>query len=185
MRRELSSLTRLFFAGLFLLAPVTVALGGCGARGPLDADDLATNVTADAGTDPSNSASGDAGPDAPTSSPGTEPPDAGHDASVLQCGACVATSCGSKILACVQSAGCRAAVQCVVTKCLKGSVDPVCLFGCGGSDPSAALAALDIFQCVTGSCGGDCSSVLGRLGGLGGGKALPETRQSLEEVLSP
>jgi hypothetical protein len=92
---------------------------------------------------------------------------------------CLVGQCSPAILACIQSPGCISAFQCVVTDCLggggggggAGGVNPLCLFKCAQGDPAGALQVLQIFQCVTGKCGTDCSSVLGGLlgGGLPGG----------------
>jgi hypothetical protein len=167
MRREPSSLLRLVPGLLLAGAAAAAALGGCGSRGPLDE---ATNVVADAA--PEAAPPIEAGPEA-------APPvaDAGREAGPVACGLCVATTCGDEILACIQSAECRAVLQCVGTTCLGGGgggnggggLNPLCLFQCAGNDPSGALGVLSIFQCVTGKCGEDCSSLLGGLGGLGGG----------------
>ncbi|MBX3206122.1 MAG: hypothetical protein KF764_13715 [Labilithrix sp.] len=162
MRREPSSLARLI-AGLFVAgASAMVALGGCGSRGPLDE---ATNVTLDAAPE-AEPAPVDAAPDA-------DPPvrDAGREAGPVACGICVLTTCGDTILSCIQSEGCRAVFQCVASTCLGGGggLDPLCLFQCAGQDPTGALGVLSVFQCITGQCGADCGSLLGGLGGLGGG----------------
>jgi hypothetical protein len=183
MRRELPSLPRLAFGAGLLAMTVTLALGGCGARGPLDADDLATNVTANPdAADPQGSGVGSGGgPDAgPGGGPGGNPgrpggpgaggpggPDGGGIGGIIACGTCVAKSCQAPILSCLQSTACRTAFQCVASKCLtSGTPNPACLLGCASGDPSGALGVISILTCLTTSCP-DCTSVL--TGGLGGG----------------
>ena len=188
MRREPSSLSRVA-AGLFVACASTlVALGGCGSRGPLDE---ATNVVLDAAPE--------AEPEPIDAGVEAEAPvrDASREAGPVACGICVLTTCGDKILACIQSDSCRAVFQCVSTTCLGGSgggLNPLCLFQCAGADPAGALAVLGVFQCITGECGADCGSLLGGLGGLGGGssggnggnggngKGMPE---GFHEIFSP
>lgn len=173
-----------------------VVLGGCGSRGPLDE---ATNVVLDAAPE--------AEPELIDAGVEAEAParDAGREGGPVACGVCVLTTCGDKILACIQSEGCRAVFQCVASTCLGGNgggngggLNPVCLFQCAGEDPAGALAVLGVFQCITGECGADCGSLLGGLGGLGGaggnggnggnggkagnGKGMPE---GLQEIFSP
>jgi hypothetical protein len=98
--------------------------------------------------------------------------------------------CGQTALQCVQSTSCRTVFQCVATTCLSGGLNPQCLFKCAGSDPSGALAALSVFTCVTGSCGSDCTAVLGALGGLGGGGGFgggggKREQREFEQLFSP
>jgi hypothetical protein len=59
----------------------------------------------------------------------------------------------------------------VFTECLSGGAPNAnCLLDCAAGDPGGALQVFQVFQCVTGTCGEDCSSLLGAvLGGLGGG----------------
>lgn len=185
MRRQPCSLPRmltcLFLAGAF----ATVALVGCGSRGPLDDD--ATSVTLDAAVDSE-----------PIVDAATEDglSDAGRrrDAGPVACGMCVISTCGDMILSCLQSAACRSVFQCVATNCLGGGggggggggLSPLCMFECAGDDPSGALGVRSIFRCITGPCGADCGSVLGGLGGGGGGrggaKGLPG---AFREIFSP
>ncbi|HVH47100.1 MAG TPA: hypothetical protein VM925_32380 [Labilithrix sp.] len=194
MRREPFSFAPL--GALLLGASVTVALGACGSRSPLDTE--ATNVsTSDAAADEGRPSSADA-----TAPEAAKPPvDAGRDAtaSAISCGTCVLTTCGSKILGCLQSEPCRAVFQCVTTTCLAsgGDVDPICLFQCAKDDPAGALGVLAVFDCITKDCGADCGALLGGLGGIpGGGKqgasgkagnheAEGAESETLREILSP
>lgn len=152
-------------AGLSIAA---VSMGACGSRGPLDGDpppDAATDTAAVIDATP------DVGPDTAV------PVDAGRESggSILECGTCLFGECSDGILACVQDAACRAIFQCVITDCFAGgggSPSPACLLKCANGDLTAGLKILQIFTCVTGTCGPDCGSLLGGLlGGLGGGSS--------------
>lgn len=163
MRREPPSFGRVAFGGVLLAATVTLGLVGCGSRGPLEADGLATNLTP-----PPDAASDDAAvpPDG-----ATPRADAGPIQSAIACGGCVISTCREPITACLQDEACRSTFQCVVTTCLAGGsgMDPACLFKCASTAPGGAIGALAVFQCLTGSCGADCGPVLEGLGGLLGG----------------
>jgi hypothetical protein len=52
--------------------------------------------------------------------------------------------------------------------CLQGGLDPTCLFKCASTNPSGALQASAVLQCVAGNCGSACISAFGG-GGPGGG----------------
>lgn len=168
------------FAGATALAVTSAALAAaCGSRGPLDDDPVVDASVADV---QSADVTVDVEPPPDASKP---PVDAGRESgTIIDCGVCLVGECSPAILACIQSPGCINAFQCVVTDCLAGGgggggaggVNPLCLFKCAQGDPQGALQVLQIFQCVTGQCGDDCSSVLGGLlgGGLpGGGGGFP------------
>ncbi len=109
--------------------------------------------------------------------PDANPPpvaDAGKDSgpNPVNCGVCVVQNCGAPVLKCLQDMACRTVLTCVTQTCLaSGKLDPACLLTCAGSDPSAAIEALQIVQCLTGKCGGDCGGILP--GGLGGMQPAP------------
>lgn len=164
-------------AGAVALAVTTTALAAaCGSRGPLDDEPVADASVADV-------QSADVSVEAePPPVDASKPLDAGRESgTIIDCGVCLIGQCSPAILACIQSPGCISAFQCVVTDCLgaggggAGGVNPLCLFKCAQGDPAGALQVLQIFQCVTGECGADCSSVLGGLlgGGLPGGGGFP------------
>jgi hypothetical protein len=151
-------------AGLTLACVATV--GACGSRGPLDDDGpIGGYGAADAGT--VDASADDAAP---------PPPDARADApaeggSILGCGTCLAGQCSQGILKCVQTPACQQTLQCAVTTCLSGGAPNVtCLLGCAAGNTTAALELVQILQCVTSTCGTDCTPLLGGLlGGAGGG----------------
>ena len=149
-----------------------VLVVACGARGPLDDD--GPLVSADAATTDGPTSLTDADlPDASIDGPSlrdAEPDAASEGGSIIDCGQCVIGTCGTSILMCLQSTGCRTTLQCVATTCLSGGTpDLACVVGCAAGDLSGALEIFQVFQCVTGTCGSDCGSVLGGLlGGLGG-----------------
>jgi len=117
-------------------------------------------------------------------------PDSGP---VGQCVGCLKDNCDSQINSCYNNPDCAQGIQCAVTQCLGGNIlggmgggpgpggmgggpDPACLLQCFNGDPGAAFAAVQTFQCVTQTCGGDCGGGFfgdggGNfpLGGLGGG----------------
>jgi hypothetical protein len=152
---------------------MTVTAGivvACGARGPLDDD---APLDAGAAADVTTVDVVDAAPEPPDAPPPIKDA-APEGGSILGCGTCLIGMCSKDILACVQDTACRTTFQCVATTCLSsGTPDPACLFKCASGDVNGALKIFTIFQCVTGSCGTDCNSVLagllGGLGGLGGG----------------
>ncbi|MBL8606692.1 MAG: hypothetical protein JNL38_05200 [Myxococcales bacterium] len=146
------------------------AVAGCGSRGPLDTDPLVQPATGDA----SDAATSDAAEDSSARDASTDraaPRDARAEAGPLDCPVCLLQDCGTKILECVQDAGCRDTLQCVLGTCLQGGgLDAACAFGCAKGDPGGALKVLQVFQCVTQTCGPDCSDLLGLItGGAGGG----------------
>lgn len=144
---------------------VLAATPGCGARSPLDDTpwDAGLEATVDAPVEaaPELDAAVEAAADA-------QPP------GLVACGQCLIGQCQQPVVACIQEPACQQAVQCIATSCLAGgSLDLGCIANCGKGNPQGALAALSIFQCVTQTCGEDCTTVigglLGGLGGLGGG----------------
>jgi hypothetical protein len=180
---------------------VTVIVSGCGSRGPLDDTSVVTlDATAEAAPVPS-----DATVDAPR--------DSGLEAGLAACGVCVLSSCSPAIIRCLESSSCLGVFQCVFTTCLAlpnpspgpsdasgdaeggggggggGGLDTGCLLGCAASDPGGVLQVLALFQCVSGTCGGACGSVLGGLGGLGGFPGLPgggrERERAFAEIFAP
>ena len=154
---------RAFAVSLAVFAAVSV--GACGSRGPLDIEIVGTS--ADAGLDaavPLTDAADDVAP------PDAAPADAGHEASLIDCGTCLAQQCGPQILKCVQSTTCRTTLQCAVQQCFAGgNTSPACLLQCTDGNPAGLIPLIGIVTCVTNKCGADCTSVLGGLGGLGGG----------------
>jgi hypothetical protein len=143
------------FVALFAFA----ANPGCGARGPLD------DTPYDAGSDVTVVTVVDAAPEAAEEAA----VDASRPPTLATCGQCLFDQCGAPVLACAQSQGCRATVQCIATTCVSsGAPDLPCILKCaassGGLEP-----ALGVFTCVTNTCGEDCTSVLGGLLGGGGG----------------
>ncbi|AKV00937.1 hypothetical protein AKJ09_07600 [Labilithrix luteola] len=150
---------------LAFATPVLVLMGAsatvtaCGARGPLEADPPVDAAVADAAT-----------ADVETVQP--TPADAGQkEPSLLACGDCLASQCSSSILACIQAPACRDSFLCVAQDCLSsGSFDLGCMTKCASGDTSGLFQMLDIYQCVTSTCGPDCGTFLqGALGALGGG----------------
>lgn len=195
----------------FGLAAILIA---CGSRGPLDDGPIAAGDGGEGGAP--GSSSGALGDGA------TPIVDAGRtlEAGPLACAGCVVGTCGQSIVACLGDPGCLGMFQCITTTCLggggdggsgglgglgSGSINATCLLGCATKNPSGALQVLQVFQCVSGTCGADCGSVLGGLGGLGGGlgglgglgggggqkldelpiESGPIDREAFEEVFSP
>jgi hypothetical protein len=166
-----ASAIRRLAAVLALGSIAAAAAPGCGSRGPLDTGPYgedaggAGNGAADAAPEAEAAPTADAAPDAPK--------DAGHDATIVDCANCLFTDCSMPILACIQSPPCQQAFQCVLGTCFGsgggGGLDPACLLKCASSSPTGALQVLQVFMCVTGTCGPDCASLLSGLGGLGGG----------------
>lgn len=168
-----SPLVRLI-AGALGVGAILAAAPSCGSRGPLD--DEASSAGADASADVNGGgASVDGSSTTPVtdaSKPDASPADAGKEGgTIIDCAQCLVQECQSSIVACVQSASCRQTFQCVITDCLSGgSPNPACLLQCASGDPKGALQVFQVFQCVTGTCGPDCSTLLGTiLGALGGG----------------
>ncbi len=149
MNRSRTSRAAVLLAALSFIAVVAA----CGARGPLDDDAFpdAGGTGADVGT-VDVSTIPDAAPP-PLDAPAEATSEGG---SIIECGACLITSCGADILKCIQATGCRTTLQCVATTCLgSGTPSPACLFNCASGDPTGALQIFQIFQSVSsGSSGG-------------------------------
>lgn len=151
------------FTGLVLVA--------CGARGPLDVTVIEEVPT------PEGGATLDAPVDVVDATDATDASEeeaAGRDAGALvNCGTCVAQSCGQELLTCITSTACRTALQCVVTMCLTGGTpDFTCINSCTNGDNTALAQLVGAFTCIIQTCGTQCTSVLGGLtggGGAGGG----------------
>ena len=113
----------------------------------------------------------------------------GDDGGLIDCGTCVATQCGSAIATCLADTTCSTALQCIATTCLgttlggltgggssgsssgssgssSGGGGASCFLGCGGGSITGLTSLLPIFTCLTSTCGTDCGSLLGGLGGL-------------------
>ena len=172
-KRDASSIAKMAGMSCVPIVPLMLVVA-CGARGPLDAPDLVYGASAD-GSDEGSTAEGGTGADAAGLTDAKTSTDAGGDvANPINCAVCVGQTCSNQLIACVTSQSCLGTLQCVFSKCLTGgSVNPVCAFGCSGeAGPQGLLDVLAVFQCITMSCGADCSSVIGGLGGgLGGGMA--------------
>ncbi|MDB4944971.1 MAG: hypothetical protein JWP97_4505 [Labilithrix sp.] len=170
-----------------LTLSLRAAVGGftllvaCGSRGPLDDDGPVVSTldsgalpadAADAGELPSDAATPEDGAGHDGGGPDGGKTDGGHDAgaeggTIVDCGSCLVGSCGTQILACVQSPSCRTTLQCVASTCLSGGTPNLgCVLGCAAGDLAGALQIFQVFQCATGTCGSDCGAVLGSL--LGG-----------------
>ena len=139
----------------------------CGSRGSLDFElyDQSSGIYALDGST--------TGPDSATThtdggGPG-KPDSAGNPAIV--CGTCVTNQCGKEVVGCVSNTGCRDILQCALLNCLQGGMDPTCLFKCASGNPTGALQATQVLQCVTKNCGDSCLTALGGggIGGMGGG----------------
>jgi predicted small lipoprotein YifL len=159
-------------------AAAAVCLAACGSRGPLDVavvesspatggDDAGATVDANV-VDAASLADATAVDAAPP------PVDAAPEASLINCGACVAQSCGTQIVTCLTNTSCRSTLQCFATACLaggtgSGSIPGACLLQCADGGTSTIVQLLPILTCITQSCGSSCGSALGGLGGSGGG----------------
>ena len=98
-----------------------------------------------------------------------------------ECASCLQGQCGDKINACYNDSVCWSGVQCAVTSCFTaggggsggsggGGVDMTCLIGCFGNNMTSMMTALQMFQCITGTCGDLCGlSGGGGSGGSAGG----------------
>jgi predicted small lipoprotein YifL len=153
---------------LWLAIFAGVSLGACGSRGPLDIE-IVQGTADDAGVDATPPLA-DAADDVATVD--AAPVDAGHEASLVDCGTCLAQQCGQQILKCVQATTCRTTLQCAVQQCFAaGNTSPNCLLQCTNGNPAGLIPLIGIVTCVTNKCGADCTSVLGGLGGggIGGG----------------
>jgi hypothetical protein len=161
-------------AATAVVVSALVFVAACGSRGPLDVEiveegpgDGATvdAVTVEAAVDSAADADGGA-VDAPEDR-GRPGFDGGP---IVNCGACVAQSCGQQFLTCLSSAPCRTALQCVVTTCLSGGTpDPACVGTCTQGDQTVLGQLIGAFTCIITNCGSQCTGVLGGLGGGGGG----------------
>lgn len=111
-------------------------------------------------------------------------PDSGP---VGECTGCLADKCAKSINACYNNPNCLQGIQCAVQKCFAGGLpvggggatggqDFGCLLACFNNDVQAAFGAIQMFQCITSTCGAQCGGgILGDgggfpLGGLGGGQ---------------
>ncbi len=171
---------RRFVVGTSLAGVALVC--ACGSRGPLDvtiveegpAPDAATDASIDARAEASHDAS-DGGGDVSTDAR-VDALEAAADTSMpfdggplVNCGICLAQSCGSQLLTCITSSGCTTALQCVASMCLTGGTPNLqCFAGCTNGDQTTEMQLLALLGCVIGSCPG-CTSALSGLGGLGGG----------------
>src|SRR5579885_3481138 len=95
-------------------AVVALAFVACGARGPLDVE-IVQETPADAAVEANVV---EAGVDAADATDAADAPDEtgrpGFDGGPLvNCGQCIAQSCGQQLLTCITSAACRTALQCV------------------------------------------------------------------------
>jgi predicted small lipoprotein YifL len=151
-------------AALVALGPL-VTIAACGSRGPLD---ITIIEVGDGGADVD--ATFDASEDADATADARDgAADAPREATIVDCGRCLAQQCNQQILQCVQNPTCQQTFQCAVQQCFAGgNASPSCLFQCA-NDPQGTAGVLRILTCVTGKCGPDCTSVLALLGGLGGG----------------
>jgi hypothetical protein len=80
--------------------------------------------------------------------------------------------CGSDIVACLTNTDCRTDVQCIAQTCLAGGtggIDFGCISTCTSGDVAAGGQAITAFTCILSGCGSQCTSLIGGLGGLGGG----------------
>jgi hypothetical protein len=157
-----------------LAAPVLVV--ACGSRGPLDIEVIreypdasaSLDAIADVPGETSDVAAHDVLADVIDAAPDVMVgPDGGP---LVNCGSCIAQSCGQQVITCITSTTCRTALQCVVQMCLTGGMPSLtCLGGCTGSDPTTQMDVLAVIGCIVGTCGSQCTGALGGLGGGGGG----------------
>jgi hypothetical protein len=145
-------------------------LTACGSRAPLDFevyDQDAGGALNGAAVGPNNNPDGapDGGP-IKVDGGGPGIPDTGIPA--INCGMCIASSCGQNVITCVANTDCRDVLQCAMLNCLQGGLDPTCLFKCASSNPSGALQATTVLQCVANRCGDSCISAFGGGGSPGG-----------------
>jgi predicted small lipoprotein YifL len=175
----------------FALASTSLVLvsTACGARGPLNfevievvasADGSAPTTSTGPGDDSGSPANGsDSGSSSGSSSGGSSSGGllGGADGGIIACGSCVTTQCASSIEACVADTTCATSLECIFTTCLGGlgggggsgssGGGLSCITTCGGG-LSGLSNLLPILECIGGTCGSDCGSLLGGLGGLGG-----------------
>ena len=160
-------------AAIAVAVSALVLVAACGSRGPLDVviveegpgDAAVDVVTVDVTEEPE---AGDAAADAEDAAEEAAP---GFDGGpLINCGSCIAQSCGQQLITCISSTACRTALQCVVTTCLSGGTPNLnCIGTCTQGDPTVTGDLVGAFTCVITSCGTQCASVLGGLGGGGGG----------------
>ena len=170
MASSSSFVRRIVVGGLLGAAALVCA---CGARGPLDIivveqgplDASVEAAPVEASVDARDAA--DAPPDVLDAAAEAA---MGFDGGPLvNCGICLAQTCGTQLLTCVTSPMCTTALQCVAMTCLAGGgFDPTCLLGCTNNDPTTQGQLGGLVSCVFSNCS-TCLGALGGLGGLGGG----------------
>jgi len=90
------------------------------------------------------------------------------------CVSCLQTKCGDQINACYNDASCWGGIQCAIPQCFigggggsggsgGGQINYQCFMDCFDNKIASIMEALNMFQCITGTCGDSCG-----LGGLGG-----------------
>src|SRR3984957_11035802 len=129
----------------------TLVLAACGARASLDETVVDQITPNEGGTDASElETSVDASGDGNTSESGTDSGRPAFDGGpIVNCGTCVAQSCGQQLLTCIESTTCRTALQCVVTTCLTGGTpDPSCAEGCANGDITVLGQLIGAFTCI-------------------------------------
>jgi hypothetical protein len=95
-----------------------------------------------------------------------------------QCVGCLQGQCGTAINACYNDASCWNGIQCAIPKCFLnggggsagsggGQLNFPCFLECFDNKMSSIMEALNMFQCITGTCGSVCG--MGGMGGNGGG----------------
>jgi hypothetical protein len=152
---------------------LTLTIVACGSRGPLDIDVIEYVNDASATVDGAGDDGAGDGANNGDGGASDGPVDVGPEGNPLvNCGQCIAQSCGQQVLTCITDTTCRTTLQCVVQMCLGGGgggIDIQCALACGGGDPANLAGILSVFTCITSKCGADCASALGGLGGGGGG----------------
>lgn len=167
------SIVRRALASTLASALAALAVLACGSRGPLDIEVIEINGVDGATVDgaeldgATHDGSADSAPDVVSDGRA----DGGNP--LVNCGQCLAQSCGQQVLACITDTNCRGVLQCVAQMCLggggTGGLNPQCALGCAGGDFTKLSGVIALFTCVTTKCGPDCASALGGLGGGGGG----------------
>ncbi len=143
-------------------------------------DDVSSDVSSDVSNDTSVPPDGPPPKDAPSDAKDffdTLPPlpDSGP---IGECLSCLQGQCGDQINACYNDATCWSGIQCAATSCFtsggggsggsgSGGIDYACLMECFDNDMTAIMTALQMFQCITGTCGELCG--MSGQGGSGGG----------------
>ncbi|MBI5531950.1 MAG: hypothetical protein HY898_04490 [Deltaproteobacteria bacterium] len=94
------------------------------------------------------------------------------------CVGCLQTKCGDQINACYNDTTCWQGIQCSIPKCFLGGgggaggsggggqINVQCFMDCFDNKMTSIMEALNMFQCITGTCGDACG--LGGLAGNGG-----------------